>query len=74
MAQTSSIPLGLLFGEQAGDFRHQIGLVDLELAGTGFFERTINFDVIRIRGVNGGTNRRVLNNIAFALIEEGTWI
>ena len=26
MAQTSSIPLGLLFGEQAGDFRHQIGL------------------------------------------------
>ncbi|MCA9052615.1 MAG: hypothetical protein KDA75_02205, partial [Planctomycetaceae bacterium] len=45
-----------------------------ELAGTGFFERTINFDVIRIRGVNGGTNRRVLNNIAFTLIEEGTWL
>ncbi|MCA9054748.1 MAG: hypothetical protein KDA75_12985, partial [Planctomycetaceae bacterium] len=45
-----------------------------ELAGTGFFERTINFDVIRIRGVNGGTNRRTLNNIAFTLIEEGTWI
>ena len=45
-----------------------------ELAGTGFFERTINFDVIRIRGVNGGTNRRLLDNIAFTLIEEGAWI
>ncbi|MCA9055369.1 MAG: hypothetical protein KDA75_16120, partial [Planctomycetaceae bacterium] len=45
-----------------------------ELAGAGFFERTLNFDVIRVRGVNGGTNRRVLNNIAFTVIEEGTWV
>ncbi|MCA9053103.1 MAG: hypothetical protein KDA75_04665, partial [Planctomycetaceae bacterium] len=45
-----------------------------ELSGLGFFERTNNFDTITIRGVNGGTNRRVLNNIAFTLIEQGTWV
>ncbi|MCA9054806.1 MAG: hypothetical protein KDA75_13285, partial [Planctomycetaceae bacterium] len=45
-----------------------------ELAGTGFFERAINFDTVTIRGVNGGTNRRVLNGITFQLIEQGTWI
>ncbi|MCA9053923.1 MAG: hypothetical protein KDA75_08805, partial [Planctomycetaceae bacterium] len=43
------------------------------LQGAGFFEQTTNFDVIRIRGVNGGVNTRTLNNIAFTLIEQGTW-
>ncbi|MCA9052390.1 MAG: FG-GAP repeat protein [Planctomycetaceae bacterium] len=44
------------------------------LLGAGFFEQTTNFDVIRIRGVNGGMNTRTLNNIAFTLIEQGTWV
>ena len=45
-----------------------------ELSGTGFFVRTFNFDTIRIRGVNGGANTRVVSGINYQLVETGTWV
>ncbi|MCA9054714.1 MAG: hypothetical protein KDA75_12805, partial [Planctomycetaceae bacterium] len=52
-----------------------VGSGDLaELSGVGFFSRTTGFDVVRIRGVNGGTNTRRVSSINYQLIEQGTWV
>ncbi|MCA9052306.1 MAG: right-handed parallel beta-helix repeat-containing protein [Planctomycetaceae bacterium] len=45
-----------------------------DLSGTGYFQRTTNFDTIRIRGVNGGINSRTLNGVLYQLIEQGSWV
>ncbi|MCA9054676.1 MAG: hypothetical protein KDA75_12615 [Planctomycetaceae bacterium] len=45
-----------------------------DMIGSGYLIQVNGFDTVRIRGVSGGINRRVVNNIAFMLIEQGTWI
>ena len=45
-----------------------------ELSGAGYFLRTFNFDEIRIRGINGGVNTRLLNDVNYLLTQEGNWV
>ncbi|MCA9052783.1 MAG: tandem-95 repeat protein, partial [Planctomycetaceae bacterium] len=63
-----------IFTDSAGDDNF-IGAPNMaELSGLGYFIRATAFDSVVIRGVNGGINRRTLNNINYSLSEQGTWV
>ena len=45
-----------------------------QLTGTGFLVRTLDFNTVRIRGVNGGVNTRIASGLNYQLLETGTWV